>query len=60
MKSYMITSWTFTTVLVHDVEFEGTDIVLGTFEGQDAEEAKQKASKETGIESIHLNAFRLA
>ena len=59
MNKYMITAWTFTTVLVSDAEFVGIDVVIGVYEGIDSDDAINKASNANNIPVAELKATQL-
>lgn len=59
MNKYMITAWTFTTVLVQDTEFNGIDVVIGTYEAENEDKAKQQASSKHKIPFEDLTANQI-
>lgn len=59
MKKFMITAWTFATVLVSDVEFGGADVVIGVYVGTNEDDAKKQASNEHNIPIEELKANQI-
>lgn len=60
VKTYLITTWMDGMVFLHeDIQFDGVEIVLGKYEGNKEEEAKESASKDFSIPKDELSAVLL-
>jgi len=60
MNKYIVTGWSFTEVLIHDVAIDGVDVVLGTYSGENEDSAKAQATEEHGIDKNVLTAHQLS
>lgn len=60
MNKYLISGDSFACAFVCDEEFNGCEIIIGTYEANDENEAKEKAVEEyTGLEIEKLYAHQL-
>ena len=58
-QRYIVVAWTFTPLLVNDVEIDGADVVVGIYDGKNADEAKCRAARVSRIPAEQLEAYRI-
>lgn len=58
--NFLVVSWTKSTIHIEFSEFKGAQVVIGTYNADTEEQAKQLASAKTEIDISRLEAIQIA